>query len=495
MRPPSPPPGRRSPHDRDREGEQRLARRKPANQGAARTAAGPEGAPATVNAAPTRRPRPTPPSARRVALDVLDRVLGDDRQPLDEAFQGHPALERLQGRDRAFARVLAATVLRRLGQIDKAVLPLMRHRPRSDSVTNMLRLGAAQLLFLGTPAHAAVAETVRLAGGARHTGHVPLVNAVLRKVATEGQALLAGQDEARLNTPRWLFESWAAAYGEATARGIALAHLAEPPPLDLSVKRDHGRWAAALEAEVLPHGTLRRRAGTSGPVEALPGFEEGAWWVQDAAAALPALLMGEVRGRRVLDMCAAPGGKAAQLAWLGANLTALERSPRRAEFLAGNLARLGLRAEIVVADANEWRPPAGEAALFDAVLLDAPCTATGTIRRHPDVPWAKAPADVARLAEAQARLLASAVRLTKPGGVIVYAVCSLQPEEGPERIAALLAGADGAGVERDPIGRGELRGLPVDLTDEGEVRTLPVHLADIGGLDGFFIARLRRRAG
>jgi 16S rRNA (cytosine967-C5)-methyltransferase len=459
---------------REGEGGQRLARRKPGSREPR------EGAEPPL--APPRKPRPPATTARRVALDVLNRVLGEDRHPFDETFQGHPGLERLAVRDRAFARLLVTTVLRRLGQIDRAVLPLLRYRPRSLAVTNMLRLGAAQLLFLSTPAHAAVAETVRLAQ-AGHAREVPLLNAVLRRVASEGQALLEGQDPARLNTPRWLLESWTAAYGEAAALAVALAHQAEPP-LDLSVKRDPERWAAELGAEILPTGTLRRRAG--GLIEALPGFEEGAWWVQDAAAALPALLMGELRGRRVLDLCAAPGGKTAQLCVAGAAVTAVERSPRRAEFLAGNLARLGLKAEIVVADANEWEAPEP----FDADLLDAPCTATGTIRRHPDIPWAKEPKDVVRLAEAQSRLLASATRLTRPGGTLVYAVCSLQPEEGPELVAAALQTSP---LDRDPIHAKELRGLPVDLTALGEVRTLPIHLASSGGLDGFYIARLRRR--
>ena len=274
------------------------------------------------------------------------------------------------------------------------------------------------------------------------------------------------------------------AIDSATIRAIGEAHLGEPP-LDLSVLREPERWANELGAEILPTGTLRRRSG--GLVEALPGFDAGAWWVQDAAAALPALMLGPLKGKRVLDIGAAPGGKTAQLAAMGAKVTALERSPRRAEFLVRNLGRLTLDAEIVVADALEWQP----AAPFDAILLDAPCTATGTIRRHPDVPWAKSPADVQRLAEVQGRMLEAAVPMLKPGGTLIYAVCSLQPEEGPQRMAALLAGE--APVVRDPIARGELKGLPVDLTADGEIRTLPCHLAASGGLDGFFVARLRRR--
>jgi 16S rRNA (cytosine967-C5)-methyltransferase len=313
---------------------------------------------------------------------------------------------------------------------------------------------------------------------------VPLLNAVLRKLAADGRRLLDGQDAAKLNTPKWLWDSWEAAYGEARARQIAEAHLGEPP-LDLSVMRDAERWASELGAEILPTGTLRRRSG--GLVEALPGFDQGVWWVQDAAAALPAMMLGPLKGKRVLDIGAAPGGKTAQLASMGAKVTALERSPRRAEFLVRNLGRLTLDAEIVVADSLEWQAPAP----FDAVLLDAPCTATGTIRRHPDVPWSKSPADVERLAEVQGRMLAAAIPMLKPGGVLVYAVCSLQPEEGPQRIEALLA-ADNR-VVRDPIGRAELKGLPVELTPQGEIRTLPCQLAESGGLDGFFIARLRRR--
>lgn len=452
-------------------------RRTPGRDGAANRRTGPE-----QPAAPAKTARPAGPNARRVALDVLDRVLGAEHRPFDETFLGHPQLERLAVRDRAFARLLVTTVLRRLGQIDHTALPLLRFRPKELTVTNLLRLGAAQLLFLSTPPHAAVAETVRLAAGGFRR-EMPMLNAVLRRLAAEGRALLEGQDAARLNTPKWLWDSWAAAYGEARARAIALQHQVEPP-LDLSVRRDAERWAETLGAEILPTGTLRRRAG--GLVDALPGYDEGAWWVQDAAAALPAMLLGKVEGRRVLDIGAAPGGKTAQLAALGGIVTAVERSPRRAEFLVRNLGRLSLDAEIVVADAGEWRP----AAPFAAILLDAPCTATGTIRRHPDVPWAKSPADVTRLAEVQAKLLAAAVDFLEPGGTLVYAVCSLQPEEGPQRIAALLA-ADPR-VARDPIRVEELRGLPVGLTEAGEVRTLPDELAASGGIDGFFIARLRR---
>ena len=424
---------------------------------------------------------PRPASARLIALDVLDRVLGEAR-PLDETFAGHPALARLDGRDRAFARLLVTTTLRRLGQIDALLAQFMRARPKAIRVHNLLRLGAAQLLFLDTPAHAAVAETVALAS-APHAFAKALVNAVLRRVAREGKERLAGQDAARLNTPDWLWRSWTAAYGEPVARAVAEAHLAEPP-LDLSVKADPEGWAARLGGERLYGNTVRRAAG--GAIEDLPGYDAGAWWVQDAAAALPARLLGDVHGRTVIDLCAAPGGKTAQLAAAGADVTAIELSDRRAGRLRSNLARLQLEAQVEIADALAWRPPRP----VSHVLLDAPCTATGTIRRHPDIAWHKTPADVARMATLQQQLLEAAVAMLAPGGVLVYASCSLQPEEGPHVIEqALVAGLP---LARLPIEASELDGLAVDLTRAGDLRTLPCHLPGRGGLDGFFIARLRR---
>ena len=282
--------------------------------------------------------------------------------------------------------------------------------------------------------------------------------------------------------PAWLAESWTAAYGPATAAAITAAHLREAP-LDLSVKADAGDWAARLGAEILPTGTLRL-SDASGAIEAIPGFAEGAWWVQDVAAALPAKLLG--RPAEAIDLCAAPGGKTAELAAAGIAVTAVDRSPQRLRRLRANLDRLGLSAEIVEADAASWRPTAPA----EAVLLDAPCSATGTIRRHPDLPWLKRPEDLPKLTALQDRLLDNAVAMTAPSGVIVYATCSLQPEEGPARIAALLA--RGAPVARFPIGHGEIGGLAELLTPEGELRSLPSHLAACGGMDGFYACRLRR---
>jgi 16S rRNA (cytosine967-C5)-methyltransferase len=242
-------------------------------------------------------------------------------------------------------------------------------------------------------------------------------------------------------------------------------------------------WAERLEAEILPTGSLRREAG--GDVAALPGFAEGEWWVQDAAAALPVRMLGDVSGLRVADLCAAPGGKTAQLIVAGARVTAVDISGKRLERLAQNLARLGLVAETIVADAVKWRPETP----LDAVLLDAPCTATGTLRRHPDIAWNKQPADLARLASLQDRLLAAALAMVKPGGLVVYATCSLQPEECEQRIAGLLESA--ANVERVAIAADEVPGLEDTVTAPGDLRTLPCHWAERGGLDGFFAARLR----
>ncbi len=281
--------------------------------------------------------------------------------------------------------------------------------------------------------------------------------------------------------------SWCAAYGETVTRAIAAAHVKEPP-LDLSVRDPAAAadWAARLDGVMLPTGSIRCR--DAGLVTELPGYDEGAWWVQDAAAALPARLLGEVAGRPVIDLCAAPGGKTAQLAAMGARVVAVDRSPSRMVRLKDNLARLSLAADCVIADAATWHPPEPAA----LVLLDAPCTATGTIRRHPDIPHLKSGDDVARLTQLQARLLDAAMAMLAPGGTLIYGVCSLEVEEGPRQMAQLLA--RGTPLRRQPIGADEIGGLEQCVTADGDLRTLPCHLADEGGLDGFYAARLVRPA-
>jgi 16S rRNA (cytosine967-C5)-methyltransferase len=422
------------------------------------------------------------PIAREVALDLIAAVLRRKR-PLDDAIDDNPAMHQLPGRDRAFARLLVATVLRRLGQIDVLIAECLSTplAPRAAAVHDILRLGIAQLLFLRTPPHAAVATSVDIAHSRGFMSHKGLVNAVLRRLSIEGPACIEAQDAPRLNTPDWLWRSWIRAYGEAMARAIATSHLKEAP-LDLTLRDDADTWCAKLQGILLPTGTLRRAAG--GSLVSLPGYAEGAWWVQDAAAALPVQLFGELAGSRVVDLCAAPGGKTAQLAAAGAQVTAVDRSSRRLERLVANLERLALPIEAVAADGLTWRPPQP----VDAVLLDAPCSTTGAIRRHPDVPHLKLPDDVARLTVVQDNLLHAAIEMLRPGGMLVYCTCSLEPEEGVERIAALLGA--GAPVARSAIAPGEIGVEPEWITATGELRTLPCHFSEYDGIDGFFCARL-----
>jgi len=422
------------------------------------------------------------PTARDVALELIGAVLRRKR-PLDDAIEESAVMHQLSGRDRAFARLLVATVLRRLGQIDALIAQCLNVplAPRAMLVQDILRLGVAQLLFLRTPPHAAVATSVDLAQSRGFVSHKGLVNAVLRRLSIEGPERIETQDAPRLNTPDWLWQSWSRAYGEPTARAVATAHLKEAP-LDLSLRNDAETWGAALEGVLLPTGTLRRAAG--GALATLPGYAEGAWWVQDAAAALPARLFGDVAGRDVIDLCAAPGGKTAQLATAGARVTAVDRSARRLERLVANLKRLDLAVEAVGADALSWRPPRPA----QAVLLDAPCSTTGAIRRHPDVPHLKSPEDVARLSMVQENLLLAAIDMLRPGGMLVYCTCSLESEEGPERIESLLH--SGAPVARIGIEADEIGAEPEWITPEGDLRTLPCHFHAYDGIDGFYCARL-----
>lgn len=424
--------------------------------------------------------------ARHAALQALDSVLSR-RQSLDTSLEQILDRAGLEPRDRAFAFKLTTSVLRRLGQID-ALIDDCLAKPipaRLSPVRDILRLGIAQLHFLATPPHAAVDTTVGLARTLRFAGQAPMINAVLRRLAREGTERLARQDAACLNTPEWLWQSWVAAHGEARARAIATIHLAEPP-LDLTAKSDAdgARIASELGAVRLPTGSLRLTH--AGAVRGLAGFDRGEWWVQDAAAALPARLLGGVAGKLVFDLCAAPGGKTAQLAAAGARVIAVDRAPARLLRLKDNLQRLSLHAEIIEADVAAWQPEASA----DAVLLDAPCSSTGTIRRHPDVARLKSPNEVSSLAGVQRRLLAAAARMVKPGGLLVYCVCSLQPEEGAVVVDSLLA--EGLPLERIPVFATEFEGWEEFLTTAGDLRTLPCHFGDAGGIDGFFACRLRR---
>lgn len=415
---------------------------------------------------------PRPPNAsglptRRAALALLEAVL-EQRRPLDEALLALPPT--LDARDRAAAHRIAAAVLRRAGTLDAVLEPFLSREPPA-SVRAVLRVGAAELLLLGTPPHAAVASLV----DAVQRPFAGLVNAVLRKVATEGPAALALLDGARLDTPPWLWASWQAAYGGAGARAIAEAQQL-PAPLDLS----HREEAEPPEGARTLGTTWRLPPGTR--ITELSDFSEGMLWAQDLAAALPARLLDVRPGERVADLCAAPGGKTAQLAATGAEVVAVERDPRRALRLRENLTRLRLRAQIVEADVVSWRPDG----LFDAVLLDAPCTATGTIRRHPDVKHLKRPRDVQSAAALQERMIQAAAALLRPGGRLVFATCSLQAEEGEDQAARVQ------GLVAEPFRPDELRPVPEALTSRGHLRTRPDLLAEAGGMDGFFAARFRR---
>jgi len=441
---------------------------------------------------PRTSPQPEVPglAARRIAADILDGVLRR-RTALDELLSGknaHPGLAGLAERDRALMRRLVATVLRRLGTLRHLVGGFLEKGFPSDAprVETILLLGAAQILWLEVPDHAAVDLSVRLAQADRRAArYAGLVNAVLRKVTQS--AATRSVDGSTRDTPEWLLKRWKQAYGPDTARAIATANGHEPA-LDLTVKQDAEYWAERLRGRVLPTGTVRTLA--HGAISLLPGFSEGAWWVQDAAAALPVRLLGDVQGKRIAELCAAPGGKTAQLALAGAKVSAIDRSPARLNRMRENLVRLSLNAETVVADALDW-----QGGPFDGVLLDAPCSATGTIRRHPDIPWLKNEADLPVLTSLQQRLIDRAIELTRPGGTFVYCVCSLEPEEGQNHIEMLLA--RDPRVMRSPISAQEVFGHAEFITTDGDLRTLPQQLPDPdprwAGLDGFYAARLTRR--
>lgn len=428
--------------------------------------------------------------ARDVAVATISSVL-DRRQRLDDAFDKAVGMRgEMPARDRAFGRLIATTALRRLGEVD-AILAHLIERPLPDNartVRNILRITATQLLFLETPAHAAVDSAVRQVRQderlARFSG---LVNAVGRRLGNAPH--LSEPEAARANTPDWLWQRWVRHYGADTAEAIARAHLAEPT-LDLSVKTDPAGWAERLGGEVLSTGSVRLTS--PGRIEELDGYEDGAWWVQDAAAALPVRLLGEVAGREVADLCAAPGGKTAELLALGARVTAVDSSERRLRQTGRNLARLKLAADLVSADVRTWDP----GRRFARILLDAPCLATGTIRRHPDLPYLKSAAELADLAKRQQELLRHATALLAPGGTLVYAVCSLEPEEGEAQIQHLLSHHPDVALDRVRPGEG---GIAAEwITPQGYLRTMPFHSPgggpNVAGMDGFFAARLTKSA-
>jgi 16S rRNA (cytosine967-C5)-methyltransferase len=417
--------------------------------------------------------------ARAAALVVLTDVLRK-RRPLDAAFE---AMRDLPPRDAGFARAIAGETLRRFGQIEALVRHFMPKTPpphKSGPTLEILFAGTCELLFLDVPAHAAVDAANRLAQADGKAVHFKsLINAVLRRVAREGADVIAAQDAAQLNTPDWLWLRWSDTYGEKVARAIAEAHL-KPPPVDIVLKEG----GVAPAGEPLFGNVVR--LSESGRIDVLPGFAQGDWWVQDAAASLPVRLLGDVRGQTVIDLCAAPGGKTMQLAAAGANVIAVEREPERLARVRENLVRTKLDAILVASDLRDFRPDAP--APF--VLLDAPCTATGTIRRHPDLPWIKSVSDVTLCEQGAGELLDAAAAMVAPGGVLVFAVCSLEAEEGPIQAEAFLA--RNRQFARISVTADEVYGMHDWISAEGDLRTLPCHLGDKGGMDGFYAARFRR---
>lgn len=428
-------------------------------------------------------------AARLAAANVIsDVVQGGHR--LDDCFSPLAIPNRLAGldaRDIALARSIATAALRRLGFIRHALgLLLEKGLPRPAARLEWLLIAAsAQILFLDAADHAAVDLAVRATRlEAKTAGFAGLVNAVLRNLARRRDELLAisGHD-----APPWLMQRWRKHYGAEAALAISAAHLMEPP-LDLTVKSAPAEWASRLDGVELPTGSVRLRSHT--PIAELDGYADGEWWVQDAAAALPARLLAAQPHERVLDMCAAPGGKTAQLALTRARVVALDKSAERLKRLAANMQRLQLHADLAVADATTF-----SAALFDAILVDAPCSSTGTIRRHPDVAWTKKPGDVDILAALQTRMLERAATLVKPGGRIVYCTCSLEPEEGEAQVAAFLR--RNPDFRRAPVEAGEGGVMAQFINADGDLRTLPHFLPHdeprLSGIDGFYAARLLRQ--
>ncbi|MGH6761170.1 MAG: RsmB/NOP family class I SAM-dependent RNA methyltransferase [Phyllobacterium sp.] len=438
-------------------------------------------------AAPESRPGlPARQCAARLLGAVIERKTSLDG--LTDNSHGHPQYLALDDRDRALVRAILGSALRNRGTIEAALASFM-DRPLPENAValkQLLHVAAAQILYLDLPDHSAVDLAVTAANSdPRNRRYASLVNAVLRRLSREKDAI----QPAESNAPAWFSDMLAAAYGKQKAEAILHIQALEPA-IDLTVKGDPAEWAGKLDGYLLPNGSVRLSKIDSVLTE-LPGFAEGDWWVQDAAASLPARLLGDIKGKRVADLCAAPGGKTAQLAHAGARVTALDISANRLKRLIGNLERLGLSAETAVSDLKDYAPDE----LFDAVLLDAPCSSTGTVRRHPDVPWTKSQEDVAKLAELQRELLGHAIRLTRPGGIVVFSNCSLDPLEGEEVARATLA--ENGSVTSLPFAPDELPGIAELVTPEGFLRTTPIDFPNenpsLAGMDGFFAARFKRK--
>lgn len=447
---------------------------------------------------PLRTKNPTPEIAglpTRMAAARLLAAVVEARTSLDgltDHEHGHPQFRSLDMRDRSLVRAILNAALRHRMAISELIASRLERPLPTNATTlqHLLHVGAAQILFLDVPDSAAVDLAVSHAKSDPRTARFAgLVNAVLREISRRKEralpAVLASTDDA----PDWFRTRLVAAYGEDKTNHILQMHRLEAP-LDLTVKSDAPGWALKLNGIVLPTGSVRIER-LNGAVTELEGFADGEWWVQDTAASLPARLFGYIAGSSVADLCAAPGGKTAQLVLAGAYVTAVDTSRNRLRRLESNLQRLRMDAKIVEADITEWKPEAK----FDAILIDAPCSSTGTVRRHPDIVWTKGTADIEKLAIVQRRLLDAAIEMLRPGGRIVFSNCSLDPLEGENLIAALLE-ERGDTVTSDPLLPGEFVWADAFLTPQGWLRTTPADL-DLGnpaisGMDGFFAARLKK---
>ncbi len=427
--------------------------------------------------------------ARKVTLDMLGNII-DRHNSLDITLDNSKIFAELNQQDRAFSRMLLTTTLRRLGQIDD-LINFAQNKPDSlhlPIIRNILRLGVAQIFFMAVPDHACVDTSVRLIEQEGMVKQKAFINAILRKLIRDGHERIKKQDAGRLNTPQWLLRIWIEDYGLNIAAKIANANMKEAP-LDITVKDEVERpyWSNILQAYELSTGTLRR-VGGGGNVKEMEGFDSGKWWVQDAAAAIPATLFGDIKGQDVIDMCAAPGGKTLQLASMGAYVTAIDRSAKRLKRLEENLERMSLKSNVAIeiSDAAIWKPK--KAPRY--ILLDAPCSATGTIRRHPDIAYIKSKKDIDRLITIQERLLSHAAEMLDIGGVLIYCTCSLQKDEGENQIKGFLN--SNPNFERIKIQPQEVGGYNELIDDNGDLRIFPHHLFEQGGIDGFFISRLTK---
>ncbi len=427
--------------------------------------------------------------SRQLAIDIFHRVLREGKNLEDEFSYQIDRQDKkapLEPRDKMFIRLLVTLMLRRLGQIDDIISHFLQ-KPLDKKmfyIQDVLRLGTAQIVFLKTPAHASVSTSVNLVKKHKNfSGFSKLTNAVLRRISEKGKAILENQKPQHLNTPSWLFEMWEKEFGYETATKISLSGLKEPP-LDFSVKSHPEQWCEKLESFLMPTGTLRRPKQTLIPQ--LEGFTQGQWWVQDLSASLPAKLFEDLKDKKAIDICAAPGGKTAQMIIRGAKLTAIDISEHRIKTLKENLTRLNLSCEVICQDVSAWwENERNKSERFDAVLLDAPCSATGTFRRHPDVLWHRTKEDITRLQQTQKKLLLTAIDMLKEGGELIFCTCSILPQEGRIIIDEMISSGL---VKRRPLLSTE---LPFEMiTKDGDLCVLPFFYEQEGGCDGFFASRL-----